>query len=146
MAGDQPRRQRTEPTPPTKPTPAPATSGPLTETEEERYKRARLRVIGLSLEFGFTTIGSLVFCLGGGIWLDRRFGTSPLFLMIGLVLAFLSVGYTLYQLASVKTGPRPPRKAATEATSQPRRPANNWDDEDERDKDDDWPVRRGKGG
>lgn len=138
MAGDQPRRQRTEPTPTTRPSPA----GDLTEAEEERYKRARLRVIGLALEFGFTTITSFVLFLGGGIWLDRRFGTTPLFLLIGLVLAFLSVGYTLYQLASVKTGPRRAPRAAAEDTNQPRRPASNWDDEDEHDKDDDWPVQR----
>jgi F0F1-type ATP synthase assembly protein I len=135
MGGDQPRRQRTEPTKATK------SSAQLTEAEEERYKRARLRAIGLALEFGFTTMGALAICLGGGIWLDRRFGTAPLLTLLGLLLAFITVGYNLYQLATVRIGPSRPRKPAATQSSQPRRPANNWDD-DERDEDDDWPVRR----
>ena len=137
MAGDPPQRQRTEPTQ-TTPTSA---DGQLTEAEEERYKRARLRAIGLALEFGLTTFGALALCLGGGIWLDRRFGTMPLLTLVGLLLAFITVGYNLYQLATVRIGPSRPRKAAAPQRSQPRRPANNWDD-DERDEDDDWPVRR----
>ena len=136
MAGDRPGRQRTGPTP---------TTAPLTEAEDERYKLARLRAVGLAIEFGFTTFGALGICLWGGIWLDRRFGTSPLFLMIGLVLAFITIGYNLYQLATVKTGPR--RKPKVDAISeQPRRPASNWDDEDEQEPEDDWPVRRRTGG
>jgi hypothetical protein len=136
MSGDQPRRQRTEPTETGK------NSAPqLTEAEEERYKRARLRAIGLALEFGFTTMGALAICLGGGIWLDRRFGTAPLLTLLGLLLAFSTIGYNLYQLATVRLGPSRPRKPAATQPSQSHRPANNWDD-NERDEDDDWPVRR----
>ena len=134
MGGEEPRRQRTEPTPATK-------SSELTEAEEERYKRARLRAIGLALEFGFTTMGALAVCLGGGIWLDRRFGTAPFLKLLGVLLAFLTVGYNLYQLATVRIGPSRPRKSAAAQSSQSRRPPSNWDD-DERDEDDDWPVRR----
>ena len=137
MAGDQPRRQRTGPTPPTE---------SLTEAEEERYKLARLRAVGLAIEFGFTTFGALGLCLWGGIWLDRRFGTSPLLLLTGLVLAFITIGYNLYQLATVKTGPRRKPKASPASSEPPRRPASNWDDEDEQDQEDDWPVRRRTGG
>ena len=137
MGGEEPRRQPTEPTQASRP----SVPGELTEAEEERYKRARLRVIGLALEFGFTTIGAFVICLGGGIWLDRRFGTSPLLLLVGLLLALITVGYNLYQLATVRVGPSRPRKSAAAQSSQSRRPPSNWDD-DERDEDDDWPVRR----
>jgi F0F1-type ATP synthase assembly protein I len=139
MAGNQPGRQRTEPT---------AKTEPLTEDEEERYKLARLRAVGLAIEFGFTTFGALGLCLWGGIWLDRRFGTSPLFLLTGLVLAFMAIGYNLYQLATVRTGPRRPRKPTAGTSEQARRPARNWDDwdEDKKDPDDDWPVRRRTGG
>jgi F0F1-type ATP synthase assembly protein I len=120
----------------------------LTEDEEERYKLARLRAIGLAIEFGFTTFGALGLCLWGGIWLDRRFGTSPLFLLIGLVLAFATIGYNLYQLATVKLGPRRPAKAAAGTSEQTRRPARKWDDwdEDKKDPEDEWPVRRRTGG
>ena len=136
MGGEQPRRQRTESSQTGEPS---ATQ--LTEAEEERYKRARLRAIGLALEFGFTTMGALAICLGGGIWLDRRFGTAPLLTLLGLLLAFITIGYNLYQLATVRLGPSRPRKPAAAQSSQSRRPANTWDD-DERDEDDDWPVRR----
>lgn len=131
MGGDQQDQRRTGPTP---------TAQDLTEAEEERYKLARLRVVGLALEFGLTTIGAFVICLGGGIWLDKRLGTSPLLLLLGLVLAFLTVGYNLYQIATVKLVTRRPGKAATGA-GQTKRPASNWDDADERDEDDDWPAR-----
>lgn len=135
MGGEQPRRQRTDSQQPG------TTSAQLTEAEEERYKRARLRAIGLALEFGFTTMGALALCLGGGIWLDRRFGTAPLLTLLGLLLAFVTIGYNLYQLATVRIGPKRPRKPAAAQSSQSRRPVSNWDDE-ERDEDDDWPVRR----
>ena len=137
MGGEQPRRQRTEPAQTAKS----SARGELTEAEEERYKRARLRAIGLALEFGFTTMGAFAICLGGGIWLDRRFGTSPLLLLLGMLLAFITVGYNLYQLATVRIGPSRPRKAAGAQTSQPHRPVSAWDD-DEQDEDDDWPVQR----
>lgn len=142
MGGEEPQRQPTKSTATTRP----AAGGDLTEAEQERYKLARLRAIGLAIEFGFTTFGALGLCLWGGIWLDRRFGTSPLFLLVGLVLAFMTIGYNLYQLATVRTGPRAARKQTTVENAPPRRPASNWDDEDEQDQDDDWPVRRRTGG
>ena len=57
------------------------------------------------------------------------------------LLAFITVGYNLYQLATVRIGPSRPRKAAGAQTSQPHRPVSAWDD-DEQDEDDDWPVQR----
>ena len=136
MGGDHRDQRRKGPAP---------TAQELTEAAEERYKVARVRVIGLALEFGFTTIGAFVICLGGGIWLDRRLGKSPLLLLLGLLLAFLAVGYNLYQIATVKLGTRPPGKTATSA-GPAKRPASTWDDEDERDNDDDWPARPKAGG
>ena len=136
MGGDHKDQRRKGPAP---------TQQELTEAAEERYKVARVRVIGLALEFGFTTIGALVICLFGGIWLDRKFGTSPLLMLLGLLLAFVAVGYNLYQIATVKLGKRPQGMAPPSA-GQAKRPAAGWDDEDERDEDDDWPVRRKPGG
>src|SRR5919199_629899 len=102
MDGGQPERQRAEPAEPDR---------DLTEAEAERYKLARLGAMGMALQFGGTTIVTLALCLFGGIWLDRRFGTAPLFLLIGLLLAFATVGYNLYQLATVKTAPARRRTA-----------------------------------
>jgi len=62
-----------------------------------------MRATALALQFGTTIAFSLVIFLWGGIWLDRRLGTSPLFLLIGLVLAFMAIGYSLYELATVGT-------------------------------------------
>lgn len=66
-------------------------------------------------------------------------------MLLGLLLAFLSVGYNLYQLATVKLVTRRPGKVGTGA-AQAQRPTSNGDDKDERDEDDDWPVRRKPGG
>lgn len=79
-----------------------------TETEAERINRTRWRAVGLALQFGSTVVGAFLIGLGGGIWLDRRLGTSPLFLFVGLILAFIAVGYSLYEIATVGT----PRRAA----------------------------------
>ena len=73
-----------------------------------------------------------------GLWL---YAPLPLLILLGLLLAFITIGYNLYQLATVRLGPSRPPKPAAAQSSQSRRPPSNWDD-DERDEDDDWPVRR----
>ncbi len=99
--------------------------GRMTETEEERQRRARFVVIGKALQFGSTVIGALVVFLGGGIWLDRRLGTAPLLLLIGLALAFVAIGYNLYDLA--RSGPKSrPRPATPGVADGPKR--KTWDE------------------
>ncbi len=138
MGGEKPGREREKPT------------ITLSAEEEERLRRTRLRLIGLSLQIGFTIVGAFVIFLLGGIWLDRRLGTSPIFLLIGMVLAFVAIGYNLYEIATIGYKPRA-AKAATTAQPPVARPAPapGWDDEPEDDwdrddwkRDDDWPVRR----
>jgi F0F1-type ATP synthase assembly protein I len=51
-------------------------------------------------------VGALLIGLGGGIWLDRKLHTSPLWLFVGLILAFVAIGYSLYELASIDTARR----------------------------------------
>ena len=97
----------------------------MTETEEERLRRARFVVIGKALQFGSTVIGALIIFLGGGIWLDRRLGTTPLLLLIGLALAFVAIGYNLYDLA--QSGPQSkPRPATPGPGGSPKR--KTWDE------------------
>ncbi|CAA9578230.1 MAG: hypothetical protein AVDCRST_MAG18-2797 [uncultured Thermomicrobiales bacterium] len=146
MGGEKPGRERAK--------------TPLTpsEIEEDRLKQTRLRLVGLSLEFGFTIVGAFVIFMGGGIWLDRRFGTSPLFLLIGMALAFIAIGYTLYEIATIGYKPRAAKVATgTKAPVAPPAPTRGWDDEpapqddwdrDDWGRDDDWPVRKAgeKGG
>lgn len=97
--------------------------------DRERLNRARWRVMGMALQFGSTVIGALLVGLVGGGWLDRRLGTSPLFLLIGLVLAFIAIGYSLYELATV--GVPAPR-----ATTTPRRPPGETPRRDDEERDD----------
>lgn len=115
--------------------------------EEDRLRRSRMRMIGLSLQFTGTIFGSLILFGWGGLWLDQRFGTKPLFVLLGVLLSFVAIGYNLYELATIGYKPRTP--SGVSGTQRPirRPPAKGWDDEDE----DDWPVQRrtddkGKGG
>jgi F0F1-type ATP synthase assembly protein I len=95
--------------------------------EEARIERARWRGIGLALQFGSTVVGALLIGLGGGIWLDRKLHTSPLWLFVGLILAFVAIGYSLYELASIDTARRgAARKGASRRVAPP-------DDEDDAD-------------
>ena len=85
--------------------------------EAAQLRRTRMRAMGMALQLSSTVLGSMFFCLGGGILLDRRLGTSPLFLLIGLLLAFVAIGYALYELATVGTR-RGGRAKATAARSE----------------------------
>ena len=112
-----------------------------TAAEEARLKRARLVLIGKALQFGSTVVGSLLVFLGGGIWLDRRLGTAPLLLLIGLVLSFIAIGYNLYDLGKVSTpkgDSRPAAKPLSTGNAASRSPQatetkgwDDWDDDDE---------------
>jgi F0F1-type ATP synthase assembly protein I len=136
MGGGEPGRERNEPA---------KVVNSATQAEDERLKRTRLRLIGLGLQFGSTIVGALVIFLLGGIWLDRRVGTSPLFLLVGMVLAFIAIGYNLYELATIGTSPRKtPAKPPTPGSKRPA-PSSAWDDKDREDEDD-WPVRPRTGG
>lgn len=42
-------------------------------------------------------VGPVLICLVAGIWLDRKFGASPLFLLIGLFLGFGTGVYSVYR-------------------------------------------------
>src|SRR5436305_9391389 len=108
MGGGEPERQRKEPE---------NVLNSATQAEEERAKRNRLRLIGLSLQLGSTIVGALVIFLLGGIWLDRRLGTKPIFLLVGMVLAFIAIGYNLYELATIGTSPRKPGATSSQTTS-----------------------------
>jgi len=44
---------------------------------------------------------SIVFCIGGGVLLDREFDTTPIFTLIGVALALVVAGYQLFELAQV---------------------------------------------
>lgn len=94
-----------------------------------RQKRAQFGAVGLALQLGGTVVGSLLLFLGGGIWLDKRFGTQPLLLLIGLALAFIAIGYNLYEVAVLSTPRRDPA-APAKGTAPPRKSWDDWDREE----------------
>ena len=54
-------------------------------------ERKYLRFAGVGVQFALTI---LILTLGG-IWLDDRLGTGPLFTVVGLLLAFVGATYSL---------------------------------------------------
>lgn len=54
-----------------------------------------LRYVGLALSFGLTLAATLLLGFYAGRWLDRLLGTSPLFMIVGIVAA---VGLSFWSL------------------------------------------------
>lgn len=57
-----------------------------------------LQSIGVASTLGFGIALSLAVMAGGGVWLDTRFDTAPLWSLVGLVLGLIAAGYQLYEL------------------------------------------------
>lgn len=60
-----------------------------------------LRAIGVATGLGCSIVAALVLCIGGGVWLDDRFGTSPVLTLLGVALGLVVAGYQLWELAKV---------------------------------------------
>lgn len=90
-----------------------------------------LRAIGVATGLGCSIVATLVLCIGGGVWLDRQFGTMPALTLVGVALGLAAAGFQLLQLAKVgskkrpagSSGPRLSRQSASRAASPPRGPA-----------------------
>lgn len=54
--------------------------------------------IGLAVTMGFGIALSLAALVGGGVWLDIRLNSAPLWTIIGLALGLVAAGYQLYEL------------------------------------------------
>ncbi len=63
-----------------------------------RLDRDTLRALGLATQLGFAVAGPLVLGIVVGIWLDQRLSTSPLFLLLGLILGMGAAAYSIYEL------------------------------------------------
>ena len=55
---------------------------------------AALRLTGV----GFFIGGSIVLGVVGGLWLDNRMNTKPVFILVGLVLGIVVAAYGVYQM------------------------------------------------
>jgi ATP synthase protein I len=69
---------------------------------DEPTQRA-LRALGLVSGLGFAIAVPLVLLAAGGVWLDGRLGTSPLFLLVGIVLGLVSAGGLIAELLSFRS-------------------------------------------
>jgi F0F1-type ATP synthase assembly protein I len=72
----------------------PAASPPaLPSDQDQRERSAAARFAGVGLQFA----GTLLVCLWLGTWLDRKFGTAPVFLYIGVFLGAAAAFYSMYR-------------------------------------------------
>jgi F0F1-type ATP synthase assembly protein I len=53
-------------------------------------------------------VAAMLVFVGGGAWADAHFGTSPLWILVGVGLAFTALGAILYRI--VKESARTPRE------------------------------------
>ena len=74
--------------------------GLSTDTDSDHSERD-LQSIGVAVTLGFGTAVSLALLAGGGVWLDTRLDTAPIFSLIGVFLGIVAAGYQLYELALV---------------------------------------------
>ncbi|HKP94929.1 MAG TPA: AtpZ/AtpI family protein [Fibrobacteria bacterium] len=49
------------------------------------------------LNLGWLIALNMLLFVGGGLWLDKHFGTTPILLLIGVFVGFFASGYTLYR-------------------------------------------------
>ncbi|MCC6626091.1 MAG: AtpZ/AtpI family protein [Chloroflexi bacterium] len=62
--------------------------------------RSTLRALGMVSGLGFGIAIPLGLAFLGGLWLDGRMGSKPLFMLLGIVLGFVIAGFTIAELLS----------------------------------------------
>ena len=80
----------------------------LTDNAEAGMRRwqAALRFIGVGWYVGFSILGGVL----AGLWLDGKFNTKPLFVIIGLVLGIVVAVYGAYKMFSFFTDKKQKRE------------------------------------
>ena len=61
------------------------------------------RALALVSGLGFAIAVPLAAFTVGGLWLDDRFGTSPLFLLVGIIVGLASAGGLIAELLSFQS-------------------------------------------
>ncbi len=59
-----------------------------------RRWQAALRLVGVGWYVGLSILGGVL----AGLWLDSKFGTKPLFVILGLVLGIIVAFYGVYRM------------------------------------------------
>ncbi len=118
----------------------------MTEAGDAGGQLARFAAIGKGLQLSGAVFGGLLFFFVG-LWLDRWLGTAPLFLLIGLVLMFVAIGYEFYDTVRffsrrAEAARRAAKAAGASGATVKRKSWDEWDAEDrERDEDDDYVTK-----
>jgi F0F1-type ATP synthase assembly protein I len=69
--------------------------------EQNLAQREDVQALGAAQGLGCGIVASLIIFIGLGIFLDRRFDTTPIFILVGVVIGLVAAGYQLYELALV---------------------------------------------
>jgi ATP synthase protein I len=70
-----------------------------------KLDRATLRALAMVSQLGFTIAAALGLGVLGGLWLDDRLGTRPVFIIIGTVVGLLSAAYVIRDLMTFRRSP-----------------------------------------
>lgn len=82
--------------------------------------------LNLLFSHGLTTAVTLYLAVRGGVWLDNRFGTSPLFLaLLSVLVVVANLHLLIKDIMAEVNRPRPPRRSLWRKT-----PPGNQDETD----------------
>ncbi|MEY3700987.1 MAG: hypothetical protein RLZZ25_1582 [Gemmatimonadota bacterium] len=59
--------------------------------------RSSLGTVGRFAGLGFQLVASILLFLYGGQWVDRRLGTDPIFLLLGVFIGAAAAIYSMYR-------------------------------------------------
>lgn len=66
--------------------------------EQNTPRGSTFSLVGTSLHIGAFVAGSAVAFILAGVWLDRKFGTIPLFILLGVFCSFAASGFEVYRI------------------------------------------------
>jgi F0F1-type ATP synthase assembly protein I len=49
------------------------------------------------LNLGWVFLATMGLCVFGGLWMDKRYGTAPVFILTGVLIGFAVSGYSFYK-------------------------------------------------
>jgi len=67
-----------------------------------KMDRKTVRALGLASGVGFTIVASIALWVLAGRWLDRKLGTEPWALIVGIIIGLISAGSVIYELAATR--------------------------------------------
>ncbi len=67
-----------------------------------KIDRGTLRALALATQLGFSIAASVGLGVLGGLWVDDRLGSRPIFLLLGMIFGLLSAAYIMRDLLAFK--------------------------------------------